>query len=82
MNIEYRISNVKRRSLEFAAVLLCSFALLGPVAGCDNNKHNLTEQIVTLREQKIELAISSEKPKPQTNKPKDKFRSFPASHLR
>jgi len=61
MNTEYRVSNIERRARSFglhryvfAAVLLGPF-VLSPLAGCDNNNNRLTEQIVTLTEQKLEL---------------------------
>jgi cell division protein FtsB len=55
-NIEHRISNIENRTSKLTAVFLCSLLLLCLPAGCENSKNNLTEQIVTLRDEKLELA--------------------------
>lgn len=63
MNIEYRNSKLRVRCSFFTAVLLCSCALLGFTGGCENNKNSLAEQLVALREQKIELTHQLEQAK-------------------
>ena len=65
MNIEYRTSNIECRNSNFAArhfalavLLLCSFALVPFIVGCENAgkaKTPLIEQIDTLRQDKKQL---------------------------
>ena len=58
MNIEYRNSNFASRCFTFAAVLLCSCALMYFVAGCGSpaiSKNPLAEQVDTLTQDKREL---------------------------
>ncbi len=55
------MSKLRVRCSFFAAALLCSCTLLGFTGGCENNKDTLAEQVVALREQKLELTHQLEK---------------------